>query len=292
MPLHLYVTHENSTNAITNSLTGLATNAQNFQTAGYKPLTYRFQSLFNAANNVLGGHFGAGGIAGRTSPTGVSLVPVGYDFSQGPIQSGQALNAAVQGKGFFVLQSENSNFLMTRASDFVFAADGSLRDLFNRRVMGYRVKNGVTDKSKLVPITLDPSIHDLTDVGFEINGKLTTNFQARKAVLDGDSTNTDNLPDGEVLFDLALARVANPSQMDKKPGEVFSTNLRSGEITAFGTSLDDKFGQIIGGSLEGSIVNPAETQIKALQDQRHYNLNQAMIGMTNTILTKLMDVIK
>ena len=94
------------------------------------------------------------------------------------------------------------------------------------------------------------------------------------------------------MFQLALARVANPSQMDKQQGEAFTTNLRSGNITTFGTAEDPEFGQVIGSSFEGSLVNPAETQIRALQDQRHYNLQQAMIGMTNNALSKLMEILK
>ena len=136
--LQMYYAHDNAMQAMINRMTSLATDAQNFQTAGYKPLILRFQSLFNSANAVVGGQYGMGGIAGRTSPAGISLVPVGYDFSQGTIQSGNRLNAAIQGRGLFVMQSENNQFMMTRASDFIFSVDGSLRDFFGRRVMGYR----------------------------------------------------------------------------------------------------------------------------------------------------------
>ena len=153
---------------------------------------------------------------------GVTLIPMGYDMSQGGIKTAQPLNAAINGQGFFILQAENSSqHLLTRASDFVFAADGSLIDVFGRKVKGYKMVNGKPDKSQLVDIKLDANATNLSDVGFEGSGVLMSNYQARKSALDNGSS-IEELPAGQQLFQLALGFVPNPSQMTQSQGNTFT----------------------------------------------------------------------
>ena len=130
-------------------------------------------------------------------------------------------------KVFFILQADNSSqHLLTRASDFIFAADGSLIDVFGRKVKGYKMVNGKPDKTQLVDIKLDPNNTNLSDVGFEENGVLMSNYQQRKAAID-NGTSTEELPEGEQLFQLALGYVPNPSQMTQGQGNTFTVSLKS-----------------------------------------------------------------
>lgn len=282
---------QNSISATSDAMSLLSADAQAFQTDGYKQSRYTFASVFNSEVRSIGGRHGRyGGANTQNMNQGVTLIPMGYDMSQGGIKTAQPTNAAISGQGFFILQAENSSqHLLTRASDFIFAADGSLIDVFGRKVKGYKMVNGAPDKTQLVDITLDPNDTNLSDVGFEDNGVLMTNYQARKNTLENGST-TEELPEGEPLFQLALGYVPNPSQMTQGQGNTFTVTLKSGSITYFGVSGEENLGNVIGGSSESSNVNPAETTIVGIQLQRGYNATQAALTMTNKFLTQIMEV--
>ena len=279
---------QNSISATSDAMTILSTDAQAFQTDGYKQQRYSFQSIFNSEVTAVGGRFGRfGGAHNQTQNTGVTLIPMGYDMSQGGIKTAQPLNAAVSGQGFFVLQSENNQqHLFTRASDFIFSPDGTLVDVFGRRVKGYRLNNGTVDKSELVDINLEPNTFNLSDVGFEDGGVLTTNFQERQAARESG----EELPEGDQLFQLALGNVPNPSQMELKQGNAFNVTLKSGSVSYYGVADESNLGSVIGASTESSNVNPAEVTVTGIQLQRGYNATQAALTMTNRFLTQIMEV--
>ena len=282
---------QNSISATSNAMTLLSADAQAFQTDGYKQTRYSFASVFNREVTSMGGRYGRyGGAQNQTMTQGITLIPMGYDMSQGGIKTAKPLNAAINGQGFFVLQAENSSqHLLTRASDFIFASDGTLMDVFGRKVKGYQMVNGAPDKTQLVDIKLDPNTTNLADVGFEENGILMTNYQAREAARsNGDSI--DQLPEGTQLFQLGLAFVGNPGQMTQGQGNTFMTTLKSGAISFYGVSSEQNLGNVIGSSSESSNVNPAETTIVGIQLQRGYNATQAALTMTNRFLTQIMEV--
>ena len=121
-----------------------------------------------------------------------------------------------------------------------------------------------------------------------IRDRLTTNYSARK--LARESGDSNSLPDGEQTFQLALAFVPNPSQMETAEGNTFKTTLKSGTVSYYGTSQEQGLGSVVGGSTESSNVNPAETTIVGIQLQRAYNATQGALTMTNKFLTQLMDI--
>ena len=282
---------QNSISATSEAMTLLSTDAQAFQTDGYKQQRYSFSSIFNKEVQTVGGRFGRfGGANNQTMSTGVTLIPMGYDMSQGGIRNAQPLNAAVNGQGFFVMQSETSQqHLFTRASDFVFAADGSLIDVFGRKIKGYRMVNGVADKSELVDISVNPEEYNLSDIGFEDGGILTTNFNSREAARENGES-VEDFPEGEQTFQLALAKIPNPSQMELTQGNAFTATLRSGTVNYYGISEENNLGSVVGASAESSNVNPAEVTVTGIQLQRGYNATQAALTMTNRFLTQIMEV--
>ena len=96
--------------ATSDAMSILAADAQAFQTDGYKQTRYSFSTMFNSEMSAIGGrHSKYGGRTGHTIPQGVTLVPMGYDMSQGGIRSAGPLNSAINGQGFFVLQGSASS---------------------------------------------------------------------------------------------------------------------------------------------------------------------------------------
>ena len=240
---------QNSIAATSEAMTLLSTDAQAFQTDGYKQQQYTFASIFNSEVNAVGGRYGRfGGAHNQTMSQGVTLVPMGYDMSQGGIKTAQKLNAAISGQGFFILQPENSvQHLMTRASDFVFTADGTLIDVFGRKVKGYKVVNGVPDKSEMVDIKVDPTTYNTSDVGFEENGVLTTNYKARHQpeTMAKVWKATRRRSVISVGIGIRTQSIANGNGA----GNAFMTTLKSGSISYYGVANEANLG-IIGASSE------------------------------------------
>lgn len=272
-------------------MTSLANDTQAFQVNGHKQSRFAFASLYTTAIQSVSrsGNRMYSSPTSLSMPGGIGLVQMGYDMSQGSIRRGDYLNAAIQGNGFFLIQNQNSyQQLLTRASDWVFSADGTLSDVFGRRVKGYRMVNGVADTSELVDIVLDPNTYNLGDIGFEGDGILTTNYAARAAF---DSNSDEEMPEGEALYQLAVASVPNPSQMKQVTGTAFSVTTQSGSISSIGVSGEDANGSVIGGSVESSNVNPSENAIEAIQLQRSYQAQQSVLTLANKFLQNVMDVV-
>ncbi len=72
-------------------------------------------------------------------------------YTQGPIQnSGGALDAAIDGDGFFIVRDEAGQRLFTRAGNFRLGADGSLLTSTGETVQGWIASNGVVDPATAI----------------------------------------------------------------------------------------------------------------------------------------------
>lgn len=133
-------------------------NIANMDTVGFKAADVTFESTLS---QLLQSPAAPQNQRGGTNPAQVGLgVMVGSittNFSQGAMQStGVNTDLAIQGDGFFVLQSP-SGPLYTRAGAFSFDSAGNLVDSAGNQVMGYQAVNGVINTSNqnaLAPITL------------------------------------------------------------------------------------------------------------------------------------------
>jgi flagellar hook protein FlgE len=80
--------------------------------------------------------------------TGVTASTI-RNFTQGPVQStGQPLDAAIQGSGFFVTKDANNQTVYTRVGNFKLNSNGFLVDQSGSQVQGWNATNGVVDVSK------------------------------------------------------------------------------------------------------------------------------------------------
>jgi flagellar hook protein FlgE len=143
--------------AFSNALSGLKANSQainvvsgnlaNENTFGYKANQVSFEELVSES---LGGAAGA-------KLSGGSVVPIStQSFSQGSITTtGQPNDAAIQGNGFFVVQSPGGQQAFTRAGNFKIDSTGHLLTQNGDYVEGWNGVNGtVNSNSPLSDIVL------------------------------------------------------------------------------------------------------------------------------------------
>ena len=138
-----------------NALGVIGNNLANLNTIGFKSSTASFQDLFNAA-------LGGSGTQGNGDPMqiglGASLGSVSQDFSQGsPQASGTVTSMALQGSGFFTLQTAAGAAEYSRAGNFSVNKNGYLVDPSGNSVMGWNAVAGkVSTNGTVVPIFLNP----------------------------------------------------------------------------------------------------------------------------------------
>jgi flagellar hook protein FlgE len=132
--------------AFSNALSGLQANSEainvvsgnlaNENTFGYKANTVSFEELVSS----IGG-------SATTNLTGASVVPNSkQSFSQGSITTtGQPYDAAIQGNGFFVVQSIGGQQAFTRAGNFTLNSSGQLLTQNGEYVEGWNGINGVVN---------------------------------------------------------------------------------------------------------------------------------------------------
>lgn len=160
----------------------ISNNLANLNTTGFKDQQANFGDIFYQMQ----------GTSGNGDPiqvgTGVQVDSTESNFSNGAVTStGVSSNMALQGNGFFVVQSGAGQVSYTRNGDFTTNSSGQLTTAQGQLVMGYPATNGVVSSgSSLAPISVNQqgTIPGSATTSFET----TTNLDSSAAVGDTFST--------------------------------------------------------------------------------------------------------
>lgn len=159
-------------NANGNALTVIGNNIANLNTVGFKSSRSAFADLVSASLGGLGGAIQTG--------LGVALNGVQGNFSQGPVSTtGNALDLAIDGNGFFVLRDQNGGSLYSRAGQFHLDAQSRIVDPSGFLLQGYQVDaNGVITANvggvTLPATTAPPNATSTVDIGANLNSQSPT----------------------------------------------------------------------------------------------------------------------
>jgi flagellar hook protein FlgE len=178
------------------ALNTIANDLSNMNTTGFKSQTTNFSDLFyQQVGSTAGGdpiQVGAG----------VQVAANETSYTQGSISSTGANNdIALNGAGFFVVETSNGGYEYTRAGDFSTDASGNLVTTNDFRVMGYPAANGVVNtNSPLTGINIP--------VGVVQEPQATQNISIT-ANLDAQSATGDQFPAQLTVYDsLGASHVA------------------------------------------------------------------------------------
>ncbi len=164
------------------ALSAIANNLSNQNTTGYKDTSVLFSDLFY--QNL--GTTGSGDPIQVGAGTQVGSMP--SLFTQGSISAtGVPTDVAIQGSGFFAVQSSSGVVDYTRAGDFSVDANNFLVTSDGQQVLGYPAVNGVVNTGAgISPLQLGAGT--LSPPTATANVQLTTNLNAAAAVGDTFST--------------------------------------------------------------------------------------------------------
>jgi flagellar hook protein FlgE len=230
-------------NADTTAISVVGNNLANLNTTGFKDSEVSFHDLVTQS-------IGAG--LGETQVGfGVGTPITMLQFSQGAIQStGSPLDAAIQGNGFFVVNSTAGQQEYTRGGNFQVNAQGSLTTPTGELVQGWTIANGTLLTNGPIGNITVPS-GALQTPQATANTSVSMNLDAGAAAGTNFSTSMtvyDSLGDSHVVT-YAFTKSATANQWN------FSMSFPDGDLTAPGTPTT---GTLTFDS-NGNLISPAST---------------------------------
>ncbi len=185
-----------STNA--SALNVIGNNLSNLNTVGFKGSDMTFRDIFSSA--------GGTATQGNGNPIqfglGVQMNSVNQNFSQSSFQStGNALDMALQGNGFFTLQAPSGTQVFSRAGNFtrnnlgyLKASDGSSVMGWNRDAAGNVVTTGAPVPVQVSSSTLGAQATTTIQLGANLNAAAAAGATFQTAIQVYDSLgNAQNL---------------------------------------------------------------------------------------------------
>jgi flagellar basal-body rod protein FlgG len=236
----------------------IAHNLANVGTNGYKRAGVVFEDLMYQNLRPAGA---AGSEAGQL-PTGLQ-VGLGVrtaastrNFSQGSLQqTGNNLDIAIKGDGFFQIQQPDGSTAYTRDGSFQVDANGQVVT-----TAGQPLQPGITIPANAIAIQI------------AANGTVSVTLPGQTAQ--------------QQLGQIQLANFINPPGLDPRGGNLFAETAASGTPNTAAAGSNGH-GSLQQGFVEGSNVNVVEELVAMIATQRAYELNSKAIQSSDQMLQKL-----
>jgi flagellar hook protein FlgE len=258
-----------SLNGLANAQTELgviSNNLANANTDGFK------KSSVNFADIVAGSAYTNPRLA---QGNGSMLQSIDQNFSSGAIQqTGSALDAAVNGQGFFAVKSPLSGQMQfTRNGNFSMDSSGFIVDTLGNRVQLLPATGtSTTPADGQIPLT-NSAGSAYASVAVQSDGSVTA------AYADGSTTAIGKLALASFISPTGLLQVGNQDWQASGISGAASYNLP-------GTS---GMGNILTGSLEGSNVDVSSELVNLISAQQYFQANSKAISTTSQMITDIMN---
>lgn len=238
-------------------LDNTANNLANVNTTGFKRSQLDFQDLIYSTLRQPG----SDSVQGQQLPTGLQIghgVRIAGNtrlFSVGTLENtGNSLDVAIEGNGFFRVTAPNGGFLYTR--------DGAMR---------------LNSNGELV-----------TSDGFFVEPRITIPQDALSISIGNDGTisvvSASSPNSSQVVGQLNLTRFANPAGLSAEGRNLFAESPASGPAQEARPGQNGT-GLVRGGFLEGSNVEVVKELVNLIQAQRAYEFNTKAIRVADEMLS-------
>lgn len=239
----------------------IANNLANVNTTAFKASRPEFQDLMYQTLRVAGAQQGGDTIlpAAQQVGMGAKFVASPMSFAPGPLQAtGQSLDLAINGTGFFAVQLPDGTTGYTR--------DGSFK----------RDANGTIVNSDGNPLSGDLTIpQDALNVTISANGTVTVQLAAQS--------------EPQVIGTINVYLFSNPAGLERIGGNLYRPTSASGDAQEAEPGQEGA-GTLEQGFLEGSNVQVVDEMVRMILAQRAYEINSKaiqaadeMLNATNTL---------
>jgi flagellar basal-body rod protein FlgG len=233
----------------------IANNIANINTTAYKRARGEFTDLMYQVERAAGVPNRGGQDTvpeGAHVGLGVRTAAVRYLHIQGVItQTGNELDLAFNGRGWFQVAGPNGELLYTRAGPFNRNENGEIVT-----VDGYVVQPAIT-----IPI-------DATQIVVNDAGEV--------------SVRIDNQPDLQAVGQFNVATFINDAGLEPIGGNLYRETTSSGGAQV-GVAGDPGYGTLRQGYLENSNVDPVKEITELIEAQRHYEMNSKVIQTADSM---------
>jgi flagellar basal-body rod protein FlgG len=187
---------------------------------------------------------------------GVRTVATSRSFAQGSLQqSGNKLDIAIQGNGFFQVQMPDGTVGYSRDGAFQVNSAGQM----------------------------------VTSTGHVVNGPVTIPQNAQSVTVAADGSVSVTLPGStapQTVGTMTLANFINPAGLEPRGQNIFAETVASGTPVT-GAAGTNGLGTLQQGFLETSNVNVVQELVSMIQTQRAYEMNSKAIQTSDQMLQKL-----
>ena len=236
---------------ISNNLANVSTNGFKRSNAVFEDLMY--QNLRQVGANA---NEQAELPTGLQIGLGVRTVATSRSFTQGSLQqSGNALDVAINGQGFFQVQMPDGTTAYTRDGSFQLNAQGQL----------------------------------VTNSGYPLSAGITLPPETTSITISGDGIVSAKLPgttQPQQVGVLELANFINPAGLEPLGQNLFRESVASGNPVN-GNPGTAGMGNLMQGFTEASNVNVVQELVTMIQTQRAYEMNSKAIQTSDQMLAKL-----
>jgi len=234
-----------------------ANNIANVSTAGFKKGRAEFADLMYQTIRAPGTATGEGTSAptGAQVGMGVRTVATQRQHSMGDLQqTGNTLDMAIEGRGFFQIELPTGENAYTRNGAFKIDAEGTMVN-----ADGYKLTSEI-----VVP-------PDAQSVAIGADGTVT-------AMIPGESAPTE-------LGQIQIAMFANPSGLQSTGKTLYRETAASG-AAVLANAGSEGAGGLAQGTLEMSNVKVVEEMIDLISGQRAYEINSRVISAADEMLQR------
>jgi flagellar basal-body rod protein FlgG len=237
-----------------------ANNLANVNTTGFSRSRAEFQDLMYQTMRAPGGTNSDGSRlpSGLQIGHGVRTVATAQIHVPGSLsQTGNSLDLAIEGSGFFQVQRPGGDIAFTRAGNLKTDAEGRL-------------------------VTVD---------GYPIEPSITIPVQATSITVSPDGAVTVTLPNqtaSQQVGQLTLAGFANVGGLLQLGRSMFQPTDASGQAVEAQPGQEG-LGTIAQGFLEGSNVEVVNEMIDLISSQRAYDINQKVVTAADEMLRRVTE---
>ncbi|ATE64454.1 flagellar basal-body rod protein FlgG [Rhizorhabdus dicambivorans] len=233
----------------------IANNLANVNTTGFKRDRASFETLAYQAMTAPGAASSESTkfATGTNLGSGVQINGTAKIQTQGSLQTtGNPLDIAIQGSGYFQVQMPDGRTGYTRDGNFNLSADGTI----------------------------------VTSDGFQLQPQIQVPEGATNVTIGADGSVSASLAGQTEVSEIGkieLARFINPAGLQAEGNNLLTETAASGQPQVGAAGVDGR-GTIAQGSLESSNVNIVEELVDMIETQRAYEVNSKMISSTDQML--------
>lgn len=243
-----------------------ANNLANVNTTAFKRSRMDFADLYYTSQRTPGSSVSNAQVSptGLQIGNGVRVVATSKSFVNGTAeQTGNPLDVAIEGDGFFPVQVTNGETRYTRAGSFKLDSQGRLTTPDGFLVLPGITVNGGSDNMSIT-------------VG-------------RDGTVQVGTTGSDQ--GRQPIGQLQIATFLNPAGLSSEGNNLYAETLASG-AAQLGTPGATGYGQLNQGFLEGSNVEVVTELISLIAAQRAYEINSRAIRAGDEMLSTSIDIVR